>query len=252
MASSADPDRPLGFATRAIHAGQPPDPTTGAVVTPISLATTFVQPEVGLLPAGFEYGRTGNPTRAAYEACLSGLEGATDAVAFASGLSAEDALLRLIEPGSRVVLGDDAYGGTFRLISAVHGAEGRDHLAFDLTDPAKLEANWPDDATMVWLETPTNPLLTCLDIAAIAEVAHRHGAVLVVDNTFATPALQRPLEWGADVVVHSATKYLGGHSDVVGGIVATSDEELAQRLRYLQARWAPCPRPSTATWCSGA
>ncbi|WP_034392180.1 cystathionine gamma-synthase [Candidatus Microthrix parvicella] len=232
-----------GFATRAIHAGQPPDPVTGAVVTPISLATTFAQPEVGHLPGGFEYGRTGNPTRAAYEACLADLEGGTDAVAFASGLSAEDALLRLVPTGSRVVLGDDAYGGTFRLISAVHGAEGRDHTAFDLTNPAKLEANWPDDATMVWLETPTNPLLTCLDITAIAEVAHRHDALLVVDNTFATPALQRPLELGADAVVHSATKYLGGHSDVVGGIVATSDDELAQRLRYLQNAVGAVPSP---------
>ena len=243
MSTDAQPGKAHGFATRAIHAGQPHDPITGAVVTPISLATTFAQPEVGELMGGFEYGRTGNPTRVAYEACLASLEGGTDAVAFASGLSAEDALLRLVAPGSRIVLGDDAYGGTYRLISAVHAVEGRDHLAFDLTDPGKLEANWPDDATMVWLETPTNPLLTCLDITAIAEVAHAHGAILVVDNTFATPALQRPLEHGADVVVHSATKYLGGHSDVVGGIVATSDEELAQRLRYLQNAVGAVPSP---------
>ncbi|MEZ5380433.1 MAG: cystathionine gamma-synthase [Microthrixaceae bacterium] len=236
-------DTTLGFSTRAIHAGQPPDPNTGAVVTPISLATTFAQPSVGELPGGFEYGRTGNPTRAAYEACVASLEGGTDAVAFASGLSAEDALLRLVPPGRMVVLGDDAYGGTFRLISAVHGAEGRGHAAFDLTEPGKLEANWPDDCDMVWLETPTNPLLTCLDIEAIAAVAHAHDALLVVDNTFASPALQRPLALGADLVVHSATKYLGGHSDVVGGIVVTAREELAQRLRYLQNAVGAVPSP---------
>jgi cystathionine gamma-synthase len=231
-----------GFATRAIHAGQAPDPVTGAVVPPISLATTFAQDGVGG-HRGFEYSRSGNPTRAALETCVAALEGGRHAFAFASGLAAEDDVLRLLSPGDRIVLGNDAYGGTYRLIARVHGPAGLAHTVADLTDVDALRASWPADARMLWLETPTNPLLTCIDIEAVAAVAHEHGAVVVVDNTFATPFLQRPLALGADIVVHSATKYLGGHSDVVGGLVVTDDDELAQRIGYVQNAAGAVPSP---------
>ncbi len=207
------------FSTRAIHAGQDPDPATGAVVTPISLSTTFAQEGVGR-HKGFEYSRSGNPTRSALEAQVASLEEARHGLAFASGLSAEDNILRLLRPGQRTLLGNDAYGGTFRLIAKVWSPLGFPWSAVDLTDLDALRADWPDDVGLVWLETPTNPLLTCFDIEAIAEIAHNRGAIVVVDNTFATPYLQQPLTLGADIVVHSATKYLGGHSDVVGGFVA--------------------------------
>jgi cystathionine gamma-synthase len=231
-----------GFETRAIHAGQPNDSVTGAVVTPISLATTFAQPAVGE-HFGYEYSRTGNPTRAAYEACLASLEGARYGFAFASGLAAEDAVLRLLRPGDHVVLGNDAYGGTYRLISRVHAPAGLAWSAFDLREPGELAANWPANTKMVWLESPTNPLLTTLDIAHIADIAHSRGAVVVVDNTFATPYYQRPLELGADVVIHSATKYLGGHSDVVGGFVAMSDDEGSDQIAFLQNAVGAVPSP---------
>lgn len=231
-----------GFETRAVHVGQEPDPTTGAVVPPLSLSTTFAQREVGV-HQGYEYSRSGNPTRTALETCVASLEGARHGLAFASGLAAEDNVLRLLRPGQRVLLGNDAYGGTFRLISKVYGPVGYPWTAVDLTDVAALERDWPDDTAMVWLETPTNPLLTCVDIAAVAEVAHRHGALVVVDNTFATPYLQQPLAHGADIVVHSSTKYLGGHSDVVGGFAAVNDDELAQRLRFTQNAAGAIPAP---------
>ncbi len=231
-----------GFETRAIHAGQEPDPASGAVVTPITLATTFAQDRVGI-HKGYEYSRSGNPTRAALETCLASLEGARFGLAFASGLAAEDNVLRLLTPGDRILLGNDAYGGTFRLISKVFGPIGYPWSAVDLTDIDALADDWPADTKMVWLETPTNPLLTCFDIEAIAAVAHRHGALVVVDNTFATPYLQRPLEHGADIVVHSATKYLGGHSDVVGGFVAVDDETLDQSLRFTQNAAGAIPAP---------
>jgi cystathionine gamma-synthase len=230
------------FETRAVHAGQDPDPTTGAVVTPITLATTFAQDGVGG-HKGFEYSRSGNPTRAALEACVASLEQARHGLAFASGLAAEDTVLRLVPPGGAVVLGNDAYGGTFRLIARVWAPLGMRWRAVDLTDPDALAAEWPDGTAMVWLETPTNPLLTCIDIEAVAAVAHDHGALVVVDNTFATPYLQQPLTLGADVVVHSATKYLGGHSDVVGGFVAVDDDALADRLRFLQNAAGAVPSP---------
>jgi cystathionine gamma-synthase len=230
------------FETKAIHVGQSPDPATGAVVTPISLSTTFAQQGVGG-HLGYEYSRSGNPTRSALEACVASLEGASHGLAFASGLAAEDNVLRLLRPGQRVVLGNDAYGGTYRLIAKVHAPVGLEWTAADLTDVDALAANWQDDTAMVWLETPTNPLLTCLDIEAIATVAHEHGALVVVDNTFATPYLQQPLRHGADIVVHSATKYLGGHSDVVGGFAATDDDELAERLRYTQNAAGAVPAP---------
>jgi cystathionine gamma-synthase len=222
-----------GFETRAIRAGQPHDPTSGAVVTPISLATTFVQEEVGV-HRGYEYSRTGNPTRSALQACLASLEGAAHGLAFGSGMAAEDTLLRTLGPGDHIVLGNDAYGGTFRLISAVLAPMGIEWSAADLTDPAALGEAMRPATKVVWAETPTNPLLTVIDLAAIAEVAHGGDALFVVDNTFATPYLQQPLSLGADVVVHSTTKYCGGHSDVVGGFVALNDDALAERLAYLQ------------------
>jgi cystathionine gamma-synthase len=231
-----------GFETRAIHAGQPPDPVTGAVVTPISLATTFAQSAVGE-HQGYEYARSSNPTRAALEACLADLEGATRGLAFASGLAAEDALLRTLHPGDHVLIPTDAYGGTFRLVARVHAAAGLEWSAVDLTDLDAVAAAWRDRTRMVWVETPTNPLLTIVDIGAVSRLAHERGARVVVDNTFATPYLQRPLELGADVVVHSTTKYLGGHSDVVGGFLAARDEDLGEELAFLQNAVGGVPGP---------
>lgn len=231
-----------GFETRAVHVGQAPDPTSGAVVTPITLSTTFAQDGVGN-HKGFEYSRSGNPTRAALETCVASLEDASHGLAFASGLAAEDNVLRLLTQGDRVLLGNDAYGGTFRLISKVWQPLGFPWSAVDLTDIDALAADWPSDTRLVWLETPTNPLLTCIDIEAIASLAHSRGALVVVDNTFATPFLQQPLTLGADIVVHSATKYLGGHSDVVGGFIALNDETLADRLRFTQNAAGAIPAP---------
>ena len=237
-----DEQEAWGFETRAIHAGQLPDPASGAVVTPITLSTTFAQDGVGN-HKGFEYSRSGNPTRAALEACVASLENARHGFAFASGLAAEDNVLRVLQQGDRILLGNDAYGGTFRLISKVWEPLGFPWSAVDLTDIDALAANWPTDTRMVWLETPTNPLLTCVDIEAIASVAHDRGALVVVDNTFATPFLQQPLTLGADIVVHSATKYLGGHSDVVGGFLALDDDTLADRIRFTQNAAGAVPAP---------
>lgn len=237
-----------GFETRAIHAGQDPDATTGAVVTPISLSTTFAQEAVGV-HQGYEYSRSGNPTRTALESCVASLELARHGLAYASGLAAEDNIVAVLSspdgglPGGRVLLGNDAYGGTFRLISKVWAPRGVAWSAVDLTDLDSLAESWPDDTSVVWLETPTNPLLTCVDIEAVAALAHERGARVVVDNTFATPYLQQPLRLGADIVVHSATKYLGGHSDVVGGFVAVDDDELAERLRFTQNAAGAVPAP---------
>jgi cystathionine gamma-synthase len=229
-----------GFETRAVHTGQEPDPVTGAVVTPITLSTTFAQDGVGG-HKGFEYSRSGNPTRTALEACVASLEDGRHGLAFASGLAAEDNVLRLLHPGDRVLLGNDAYGGTFRLISKVHTS--LTWTAVDLLDVDRLAAEWPNDTKLVWLETPTNPLLRCFDIEKIAEIAHARGALVCVDNTFATPFLQQPLSLGADVVVHSATKYLGGHSDVVGGFLALDDDDLAGRLTFSQNAAGAVPAP---------
>ena len=219
-----------------------PDPVTGAVVTPINLATTFAQEEVGK-HGGFEYARSDNPTRRAYETCLASLEGAAHGLAFASGLAAEDAVLRLLRPGDHVVIPNDAYGGTFRLVARVHAPAGIEWSAADLGDPAALESVWRDSTRMVWIETPTNPMLAVVDIAQVAATAHARGAIVVVDNTFATPYLQLPLHEGADIVVHSATKYLGGHSDVVGGFLALDDDEHAEQLRFLQNAAGAVPSP---------
>ena len=234
----------FGFETRAIRAGQPHDQRTGGVVTPISMSTTFAQDSPGVPKNGYEYSRTGNPTRHAYEACVASLEGAKYGFAFASGLSAEDALFRQLTPGSQILLGNDAYGGTFRLIDSVHGKKsGLANTAVDLTQPEQIKEAWTAESRMVWLETPTNPMLSVFDIQAISDVVHELGGVVVVDNTFATPYLQQPLDLGADVVVHSATKYIGGHSDVVGGFVATNNESLAEDLVYIQNAVGAIPSP---------
>ena len=214
-----------GFATRAIHAGQDPDAGTGAVVTPIFQVSTFKQDGVGGLRGGYEYSRSANPTRTALQEALAAVEGGDRAFAFASGLAAEDTLLRaVLRPGDHVVIPDDAYGGTYRLIARVLGPWGIEHTAVDLGDQgAVLAAIRPGRTKVVWVETPTNPLLGISDIAALAAHARAAGALLVVDNTFATPYLQQPLLLGADAVVHSTTKYIGGHSDVVGGAVVVAD-----------------------------
>lgn len=214
-----------GFSTRAIHAGQDPDAATGAVVTPIYQVSTYKQDGVGGLRGGYEYSRSGNPTRTALEAALASVEGGSHGFAFSSGLAAEDTLLRAaLRPGDHVVVPDDAYGGTYRLIARVFGPWGIEHTPVNLSDAEEvLAAIRPGQTKIVWLETPTNPLLGIADIAAIAGHAQAAGAILVVDNTFATPYLQRPLELGADVVVHSTTKYIGGHSDVVGGALVVAD-----------------------------
>jgi cystathionine gamma-synthase len=217
-----------GFNTRAIHAGQEPDPATGAVIVPVHLTTTYKQDGVGGLRGGYEYSRSANPTRTALQEALAALEQGTSGMAFASGLAAEDTLLRTVcEPGSHIVLGGDAYGGTFRLISRVASRWGVEHTPADLNDLVALRAVMRPTTRVIWCETPTNPLLNIADIARLAEFAHEHGALLVVDNTFASPYLQQPLTLGADVVVHSTTKYLGGHSDVVGGALVTSTPDLA-------------------------
>jgi cystathionine gamma-synthase len=225
-----------GFETRALHAGQEPDPTTGAVVPPIHATSTFKQDGVGGLRGGYEYSRSGNPTRTALEECLAALEGGRRGLAFASGLAAEDTLLRtILEPGAHAVIPDDAYGGTYRLFARVLERWGVTAQPVSLHDvDAVRAAVQQTDTQVVWVETPTNPLLGIADIEALADVAHAAGALLVVDNTFASPYLQSPLALGADVVVHSTTKYLGGHSDVVGGALVVSESDLAERLAYHQ------------------
>ncbi|MBY8883999.1 cystathionine gamma-synthase [Streptomyces sp. PTM05] len=224
-----------GFETRAIHAGQPADAQTGAVVTPIYQVSTYKQDGVGGLRGGYEYSRSANPTRTALEENLAALEGGRRGLAFASGLAAEDCLLRtLLAPGDHVVIPNDAYGGTFRLFSKVVERWGVEWSVADTSDTAAVRAQLRPNTKVVWVETPSNPLLGITDIAALAAVARGAGAHLVVDNTFASPYLQQPLALGADVVVHSTTKYMGGHSDVVGGALVTSDAELGERLAYHQ------------------
>jgi cystathionine gamma-synthase len=232
----------MEFETRAIHAGQEPDPATGAINVPIYQTSTYVQEAVGV-HKGYEYSRTGNPTRAALERCIASLEGAEHGLAFASGLSASDAVLRLLSPGDHVVIPNDAYGGTYRLVARVYEPAGLAFTPVDLGDLDALAAAFRPETKLVWIESPTNPLLRVVDIAAIAEFARARGAIVVVDNTFATPYLQQPLALGADIVVHSTTKYLGGHSDVVGGFVATNDAERAQRLQFLQNAVGAVPAP---------
>jgi cystathionine gamma-synthase len=238
-----------GFETRAIHAGQEPDPLTGAVVPPVYQVSTYAQDGVGGLRGGYEYSRSGNPTRTALEECLASLEApgidGARGLAFASGLAAEDTLLRVVgAPGAHAVIGNDAYGGTYRLFARVAEPWGLAHTPVDLTDLGAVRAAVESGRTrIIWAETPTNPLLTVVDIAALAEIAHEVGAILVVDNTFASPYLQQPLSHGADVVVHSTTKYLGGHSDVVGGALVVRDAELGERLAYHQNAMGSVPGP---------
>ena len=237
-----------GFETRAIHAGQEPDPLTGAVVPPIYQVSTYAQDGVGGLRGGYEYSRSANPTRTALQECLAELEAPgrhATGLAFASGLAAEDTLLRTVcRPGDHAVIPDDAYGGTYRLFAKVAEPWGLTHTPAPVTDPEAIAAAIvPGRTKVVWIETPTNPLLNIADIAAVADVAHAAGAILVVDSTFASPYLQQPLLLGADVVVHSTTKYLGGHSDVVGGALVTADAELADRLGYHQNAMGAVPGP---------
>ncbi|KQV06223.1 cystathionine gamma-synthase [Leifsonia sp. Root112D2] len=224
------------FNTRVIHEGQGFDPTTGAIIPPIYQTSTFVQDGIGGLRGGYEYGRSGNPTRTSLQTLLASLEGGSRAISFASGLAAEDALLRaVLAPGDHVVLGNDVYGGTHRLINRVHGAWGVRNTTVDLGDHDAVRSALGIERTRIlWIETPSNPLMKISDIAALAVLGHAAGAIVVVDNTFASPALQQPLSLGADVVVHSTTKYLGGHSDVIGGAIVTSDEELADKVAFLQ------------------
>jgi cystathionine gamma-synthase len=228
-------DVPYGFETLAIHAGQEPDPRTGAVIPPIYQTSTYAQDAVGSPRLGYEYSRTSNPTRDALQECLAALEGGRSGLAFASGLAAEDTLLRTVcTPGDHVVIPSDAYGGTYRLFANVAQRWGLQWTPAHLSDLDSVRASIRDNTRIVWVETPTNPLLNVADIAGLAQLAHDRGALLVVDNTFASPYLQQPLALGADVVVHSTTKYVGGHSDVVGGALVVGDGALAQRLAYHQ------------------
>jgi len=236
------PDQPARFETLAIHAGQRPDPVTGAVMTPVYLTSTYVQTSPGE-HKGYEYSRTHNLTRHALQDCLAALEGAKHGLAFASGLAATDALLHLLEAGDHVVYSDDVYGGTFRLFDKVFRRHGLSFTPVDASDPANVERAMTPRTRMVWLESPTNPMLKIADLAAIAAIARARGATSVVDNTFATPFFQRPLELGIDVVCHSTTKYLNGHSDVVGGAVLTSDAALYQRIQFLQNAVGGVPSP---------
>ncbi len=231
-----------GFNTRAVHVGSEPDAVIGAVNPAVFLTSTYEQDAVGVVRFS-DYARGDNPTRSALEACLANLEEARHGIAFASGLAGEDALLRTLAPGDHVILGDDAYGGTYRLLTRIFGAWGVSVTSVDLHDAKALREAFKESTRMLWVETPSNPMLNVVSIRALAEVAHEHSALLVVDNTFATPYLQRPLTLGADVVVHSTTKYVGGHSDVIGGFVATNNDELAAQVRFHQYAIGAVPGP---------
>ncbi|KDF00912.1 cystathionine gamma-synthase [Mycolicibacterium aromaticivorans JS19b1 = JCM 16368] len=245
--SAADRHRAQGFATRAIHAGYRPDPATGAVNAPIYASSTFAQDGVGGLRGGFEYARTGNPTRAALESVLAAVEDGTFGRAFSSGMAATDCALRaVLRPGDHVVIPDDAYGGTFRLIDKVFTQWGVQHTPVALSDLDAVRAAITATTKLIWVETPTNPLLSIADVAAIAQIAAFGGQKVLVDNTFASPALQQPLNLGADIVLHSTTKYIGGHSDVVGGALVTNDEELDTKFAFLQNGAGAVPGPFDA------
>ena len=242
-----DIHRRLGFATKAIHAGYRPDPATGAVNVPIYASSTFAQDGVGGLRGGFEYARTGNPTRAALEAVLAAVEEGRFGRAFSAGMAATDCALRaVLRPGDHIVIPDDAYGGTFRLIDKVFREWGVHHTPVHLPDLAAVRAAITADTRMIWVETPTNPLLSIADIVAISEIGHAAGATVLVDNTFASPALQQPLTLGADIVLHSTTKYIGGHSDVVGGALVTNSAELDAKFAFLQNGAGAVPGPFDA------
>ncbi|MBB6245207.1 PLP-dependent aspartate aminotransferase family protein [Rhodanobacter sp. A1T4] len=233
MKNRSKPDA-LGLGTRAIHAGQHPDPSTGAIMTPIYATSTYVQESPGK-HKGYEYSRTQNPTRMAYERCVADLEGGMAGFAFASGLAAAATILDLLDSGSHVIAMDDLYGGTYRLFEKVRRrSAGLDFSFLDLNDSAAMKAALKPNTRMIWAETPTNPMLKLVDLARVAAFAKKHGLILVVDNTFCSPMIQRPLEYGADLVLHSATKYLNGHSDMVGGIVVAGSKELAESMGFLQ------------------
>ena len=242
MTKPIDTGEPLGFSSLAIHAGQEPDPLSGAVMTPIVLASTFAQDGPGV-HKGYDYSRAGNPTRTALEQCLAALEGATHGISFGSGCAATTAVLLTLKSGDHVLVGDDVYGGTFRIFDKVLKQFGLEATFIDMTDPARVRGAMRPTTRLVWLETPSNPMLKVFDVAAIAEIARARGAVLAVDNTFATPMLQQPLALGAALAVHSTTKYLNGHSDVVGGAVMTSDDALADSLHFLQKSVGGVPSP---------
>src|SRR5665213_200664 len=236
----------MDFETRAIHDGQEPDPATGAIITPIYQTSTYVQEAVGV-HKGYDYSRVANPTRTALQVALASLENAKHGVAFSSGIGATTTLMHLVDPGERVVLIADVYGGVYRMTSKVYEPKG---YRFTYVPAEEFDDNLPShldiDVKMVWIETPSNPLLNVVDIRKAADAAHAVGAILVVDNTFATPYLQQPLELGADIVLHSTTKYLGGHSDVIGGFVGTNDDALAERLFFLQKSLGAVPGPFDA------
>jgi cystathionine gamma-synthase len=236
----------MDFETRAIHAGQEPDPATGAIITPIYQTSTFVQEAVGV-HKGYDYARVGNPTRTALQEALASLENARHGVAFSSGLGATTTLMHLVNPGQRVVLIADVYGGVYRMTSQIYEEKGYRFTYVPASEfDDDLSSHLDEDVRLVWVETPSNPMLNVVDIRKAADAAHAVGALLVVDNTFATPYLQQPLDLGADAVVHSTTKYLGGHSDVIGGFVATSDDALAERLYFLQKSLGAVPGPFDA------
>jgi cystathionine gamma-synthase len=236
----------MDFETRAIHEGQEPDPATGAVITPIYQTSTYEQEAVGK-NKGYDYSRSGNPTRTALEVCLASLESADHGLAFSSGIGATTTIMHLVSPGERVVSVNDVYGGVYRMFSQVYEPKGYEFAFLSAEEIGSQLGGHLDERTrIVWLESPTNPLLNVIDIAAAAQAAHEAGALVVVDNTFATPYLQRPLELGADIVVHSTTKYLGGHSDVIGGFAATNDPTIAERLRFLQKSLGAVPGPFDA------
>src|SRR3982750_4420538 len=235
----------MDFETRAIHEGQEPDPATGAIITPIYQTSTYVQDAVGE-HKGYDYSRVANPTRSALQIALASLEGADHGIAFSSGLGATTTLMHLVDPGERVVLIADVYGGVYRMTSQVYEPKGYRFDYVPADEFPQLGDHLDDSTRMVWIESPSNPLLNVVDIRAAADAAHAVGAILVVDNTFATPYLQQPLELGADIVLHSTTKYLGGHSDVIGGFVGTNDDAVAERLRFLQKSLGAVPGPMDA------
>ncbi len=235
-------ERNTGFGTKAIHAGQSPDPSTGAIMTPVYMTSTYVQEEPAVTK-GYDYSRSGNPTRTALEGNLAGLEGGKHGLGFASGMAAITCVMNLLKSGDHVIAGNDLYGGTYRLLKTVYAKFGVESTLVDMTDLAQLEAAFRPNTKLVMLETPTNPLLRCCDLEAIAALSKKHGAVTMADNTFATSYLQQPLKLGCDIVIHSTTKYLGGHSDVVGGATICNDDELQQQLMHFQNSCGGTPGP---------
>ena len=235
-------DRDTGFGTKAIHAGQSPDPSTGAIMTPVYMTSTYVQEEPAVTK-GYDYSRSGNPTRTALEGNLAGLEGGKHGLGFASGMAAITCVMNLLKSGDHVIAGNDLYGGTYRLLKTVYEKFGVESTLIDMTDLSQLDAAFRPNTKLVMLETPTNPLLRCCDLEAVAAASKQRGALTMADNTFATPYLQRPLELGCDVVIHSTTKYLGGHSDVVGGATICNDDELQHQLMHFQNSCGGTPGP---------